>query len=186
VKKLLIVPALILPMIAYAQMASIPPRSVGVIVPDGGLLVTGAVRATIELPDGGTQVVQIEGRNGGPILTTIDGTPVFSLSSESLASIAAPTCTIVGAPPVITLTTTPVNVPTTPLTDRTQLIVKNLSTNQNVWCCVGVACSPTSTAAYVILPNGDNQGLPVRASDTVRCRSAAATAAINAQEASCV
>lgn len=165
--------------LALAQFAPTPPKSVGLIVPDGGVKVSAdpSLPVYVILPDGGTQVLQVEGRNGGPIVTQLD--------SNTLAAIAAPTCTVVREPPVIILTTGVVDVPTIPFAGRTQLIVKNLSSNRNVWCCVGAGCTPTSTAAYAILPNGDYQNFPVRDTDIVRCRSSAATADVNAQEAAC-
>lgn len=185
-KRLLVVPAVLFSLVVYAQMAGTYPRTVGVVAPDGGVPINGSTNSTIVLPDGGTQVLQVEGRSGGPLLTSIDGTPTVTLDSASLAAIAAPTCTVASLPPVITLTTTPVDVPTVALTGRTQLIVKNLSGARDVWCCVGVACIPTATEAYVILQNGDYQNFPVRDSLPVRCRSAVGTADVNAQEASCV
>jgi hypothetical protein len=112
-------------------------------------------------------------------------TGAVELGAATKAAIAAPTCTFSDAPPILALTTTPQAVPATPLENRTQLVVKNLSTVQPVWCCRGTNCTPTSTAAYVILPNGDFQSFPARSTDVIRCRAALATTAVNAQESSC-
>lgn len=164
----------LLGMVATTVWAQGIPASspVQVTTPDGGLPVTvGNQRVAVEAT----------GPAGDPV--AVSGT--VGLTQSSMNSLTAPCSTISAAPPVITLTTTAVDVPTTPLTNRTQLIVKNLSNNHIVWCCVGAACTPTSTAAYVILTGGDHQDFPVRASTIVRCKSASGTADVNAQEAIC-
>lgn len=154
------------------------------------------VSATIVLPDGGVQILQVEGRGGGPLVSEVTGPnagPVdvtgsmVGLNSASLSSLAAPVCTL-GAPQVIaSLGTTPTLTPAVPFPTRTELRVVNLSSIQEVWCLKdpGDGGVPTSTAAYVLLPNGGEITLPVRASDTVRCRSGLATSRINIMEASC-
>jgi hypothetical protein len=87
----------------------------------------------------------------------------------------------------VTLTTTPVAVPTTPLANRTQLLVTNLSAVHNIWCRrdPGDGGVPTSTLASVLLPSGGMRDLPVTAVDVVRCRSATATSNLNIEESSC-
>lgn len=130
---------------------------------------------------GPVDVVRVVGPTFGEV--AVSGT--VSLDSATTSTLAAPVCSFASAPPVLTLTTTPQDTPATPLEDRTQLLVKNLSGVQSVWCCKGASCEPSSTAAYVILPGGDFQAFPARASDVVRCRSAVGVASVNVQEASC-
>lgn len=153
------------------------------------------VPVTVQAPDGGTQILQVEGRGGGPLQAEVTGPgagavnvsgSTVSLDSQSIASLAAPTC-VLGDPQVTTLNTTPSAIPATPLASRTELRIVNLSATQEAWCRKdpGDGGVPTSTAAYVLLPSGGEITIPARASDTVRCRSALATVRINAMEASC-
>jgi hypothetical protein len=165
----------------------------------GGMVlteVTNPLSATIALPDGGVQVLDVQGRGGGPLQAEVTGpgaTPVnvtgstVGLNSASLSALSAPVCTL-GEPQVIAaLSTTPTLTPAVPYATRTELRVVNLGSTREVWCLKdpGDGGVPTATAAYVLLPNGGEITLPVRASDTVRCRSDLATSRINIMEASC-
>lgn len=182
------------------------PATVNTVVttPDGGLpvLVTNSVTVAsdgglgvvirgpfVETTDGGSalavsapDVVRVVGPTFGAV--DITGTVNAHLTDTTLTALDPP-CTFVAAPPRTTLTTTPVDVPATPLTGRTQMLVLNLSISQEVWCCRGVACTPTSAAAYVIRANGAQTWDGIRDTDIIRCRAQAGTADINAQEASC-
>ena len=110
---------------------------------------------------------------------------VVELGPTSLSSIVAPTCTLPTAPPVVAVSTTPQDVPTSPLTGRTQALVVNHSGIQRVWCCIGTGCTPTSSAAYILEPGGGSRTFSVRATDTIRCRSATGTADVGVEESSC-
>lgn len=109
-----------------------------------------------------------------------------SLSESSLSALAAPTCTFAAAPASVVLTTTPQDVPASPLTDRTQWRGVNEDSTRNIWCCVGTGCTPTSSNRWVIPSGfGDLVFEGCRADQTVRCRAASNTATINVQESSC-
>jgi hypothetical protein len=143
----------------------------------GSATVTPLPTASVVTPD----VVRATGTSFGEVQVA----GVVGLDSATRAQLASPVCTYSAAPPILTLTTTTTEVPAVALTGRTQLIVRNLSGGPIVWCCKGVGCEPSSTAAYVILPAGDFQSFPARATDTIRCRAATGTASVNVQEAAC-
>lgn len=129
-----------------------------------------------------TDVVRAVGGTFGPV--QVSGTIDANLTQTTLTALDPP-CTFVAAPPRTSLTTTPADVPATPLTGRTQMLVLNLSSTQEVWCCRGAGCTPTSTAAYVIRKDGVQEWNGIRDTTIIRCRSQAGTADINVQEASC-
>jgi hypothetical protein len=171
------IPLLFLSALAFAQGMKPPPDLVRVSQTDGGIF-------QVEGRGGGPLIAEVTGPSAGPL--DVSGSTV-GLNSASLSSLAAPVCTL-GAPQVIAaLSTTPTLTPAVPFATRTELRVANLSNVQEVWCLKdpGDGGVPTSTEAYVLLPNGGEITLPVRASDTVRCRSGVATARINVMEASC-
>lgn len=146
---------------------------------------TSGTATVIMLPSAASispDVLRVVGPTFGNVL--VSGTVDSNLTQTTLTALDPP-CTFVAAPPRTSLTTTPVDVPTTPLTGRTQMLVLNLSNTQEVWCCRGAGCTPTSTAAYVIRHDGQQSWDGIRDTDVIRCRSQAGTADINVQEASC-
>lgn len=126
-------------------------------------------------------VVRAVGSTFGEV--AVSGT--VDLGVASLSSLVAPECTLPSAPPIVALTTTPQDVPTVPLSGRTQALVVNHSATQRIWCCVGTGCTPTSTAAYVLEPSGGSRVLTVRDSVPIRCRAAVGTADVGVEESSC-
>lgn len=154
------------------------------------------VPVTVQAADGGVQVLDVQGRGGGPLQAEVTGPgagavnvsgSTVSLSAQSLTALSAPVCTLADPQMIAALSTTPTLTPTTPYAARTELRVVNLSTNREVWCRKdpGDGGVPTSTTAYVLLPNGGDLTLPVRSTDVVRCRADTATARVNIMESAC-
>lgn len=146
--------------------------------------------------DGGVQVLDVQGRGGGPLQAEVTGPgagavdvtgSTVTLSQSSLSALSAPTC-VLGTPKVIAAVgTTPQATPASPMASRTELRIVNLDGNKEAWCRKdpGDGGVPTSTEAYVLLPSGGEITLPVRSSDTVNCRAESATVRLNVMESSC-
>lgn len=128
------------------------------------------------------------GGSGAPATLSIPNplpvTGSVELGEITRSALVEPSCTLPAAPPVVTLTTTAANVPATALESRTRWRGVNESPNHAVWCCVGVDCTPTAGAHWVIPPGYGDLLLPVR-SEVVRCRAAMGTADLNIQEEAC-
>lgn len=147
------------------------------------VLSSGSITATLA-PSTARPMVDVV-RAVGSTFGEVAVSGVVDLGVSSLASLTAPECTLPSAPPVISLTSTAQDVPPAPLANRTQALVINHSTVQRIWCCIGTGCTPTSTAAYVLEANGGSRTFSARASNTIRCRSAAGTADVGVEESSC-
>lgn len=157
----------------------------------GSLVLAGAFtlyvsRSEAQFGGGSSSVLQVEGRNGGPIQTEVQGTPTVSLAPASLASLTSQeSCTYVSAPPVQTLTTTPADVPATSEPNRNRWRAVNEGAH-NAWCCIGSECTPTSSARWPIYHSlGDVVFDGIRSSDVIRCRSESGTTTLSVQEAVC-
>lgn len=75
----------VVPLVALGQMVSPPAKSVSI---------NGPVGVTVQLPDGGTQILQVEGRGGGPILVIVDG--VAAVDINNIPTVALQNGTQVG------------------------------------------------------------------------------------------
>lgn len=110
----------------------------------------------------------------------IAGTVVSEPSQNFLAALN-PTRTFPDAPPAPTLTTTTTTLDDATIANRTEMTVRNLggAGSPAVWCCKGVSCTPTSTAAYILLTGDSFRFEGIRDSDVIRCRAATTSAQVN-------
>lgn len=205
-----------------------PVRNVVAYPPDGGALVTigqAVVPITCNQPDGGTCVLDVQGRGGGnlyvqqqgsvevtglsggqvdvkvpsgvaitnsPAVTVSSGSVTVSgtvgLNASSLATITAAAaeriCTYaVGDPDSLSFSTTPENVPASPLTGRTALTIWNFETIRAIW------CNPTGTAtATAAVPIVHGASLKLEGLDgttVISCRCSTSTCAYAYLEEKC-
>jgi hypothetical protein len=126
---------------------------------------------------------------------TVSGTPsvtiagTVALSSASLTSISAATaervCTYaVGAPDSLTISTTPANIPASPLTGRTAITIENKETVRELWC--NPAGTASASAAFPIPPNGSTQKFEGLNGAVVSCRCSVSTCAYSYLEERCI
>lgn len=109
----------------------------------------------------------------------VAGTVVSEPSPNFLAALN-PTRTFPEAPPAPTLTATVTTLDDPTITGRTELTVRSLANgNLRVWCCRGASCTPTSTAAYILIAGDAFRFEGIRDSDTIRCRAATDPVQIN-------
>lgn len=109
----------------------------------------------------------------------IAGTVTSEPSPNFLAALN-PTRTFPEAPPAPTLTATVTTLDDPTITGRTELTVRSLANgNLRVWCCRGASCTPTSTAAYILIAGDAFRFEGIRDSDTIRCRAATDPVQIN-------
>jgi len=143
--------------------------------------------------DGSRLAVEATGTGGAPLYVTGPaGGPVISeLGQQTANLITNPTCTF-GVPQIVTINTTPVQLPSTAESHAdptTKWALLNLSNSQRV-CCMGLQSDggvpDCTTKGYIAMPSGGTISIDGEQSLNVYCRSAAQTALVNVWEASCV
>lgn len=142
----------------------------------------GEPSVTLTTPDGGLPVavpdpVRVVGPTFGAV--QVSGTIEANLSSSSIAALD-PAFIYPDLPPAPTLTTTVTTLDDPTITNRSELTVRNIANgNLRLWCCRGAACTPTSTAAYILGAGESFKFDNIRDSDTIRCRAATDPVQVN-------
>jgi hypothetical protein len=129
-----------------------------------------------------TDFVRAIGATNGPV--DVSGT-VTSNPSQTFLDALAPACTYPEGPPVVAMSITPVTVDDPTITNRSEMTIVNEGTTNNVWCCRGAACTPTTSARYIIFPKVALTFEGLRDSDVIRCRSSAGSPDVSVVEVSC-
>lgn len=129
-----------------------------------------------------TDIIRAVGPTFGAVL--VAGIVEANLSESSIAALN-PALIYPDLPPAPTLTTTVTTLDDPTITNRTELTVRNIANgNLRLWCCRGASCTPTATAAYILLAGDTFRFEGIRDSDTIRCRAATDPVQVNYVEVS--